>query len=126
MKKIVVRNFLAVAGVASLTACSGMELQNAQSIDPQGEAFDQALYGGYVDLASGEFREGDYRDSDEFAGRAVAAAGGEAPAPEALNARVLPEDSVAELTTARGRLMAAMDSMAREKAPGDTAEATAG
>ena len=123
MKRTIARNFLAVAGVAGLAACSGMELQNAQSLDPQGEAFDQALYGGYVDLASGEFREGDYRDSDEFAGRAAAAAGGEAPVPEALSARVLPEETVAELTTARGRLMAAMDAEAREKAPGDAAEA---
>jgi len=118
-----VRNFLAVAGVAGLTACSGMELQNAQSLDPQGDAFNQALYGGYVGLASGEFSEGDYRDSDEFAERAAATAGGEAPAPEALSARVLPEETVAELTTARGRLIAAMDAMAREKAPGDAAEA---
>ncbi len=123
MTRILMRNFLVVAGVAGLTACSGMELQNAQSLDPQGDAFNQALYGGYVGLASGEFGEGDYRDSDEFAERAAAAAGGEAPAPEALSARVLPEDTVAELTTARGRLMAAMDSMAREKAPGDAAEA---
>lgn len=123
MTRKLIRNLLVVAGTAGLTACSGMGLQDARSLDPQGDAFTQGLYSGYIGLAGGEFREGDYEDSDVFAARAATAAGGDALDPEALNARVLPENSVAELSTARSRLTAALDASARVKAPADAAQA---
>lgn len=113
---------MAVAAVA-LSACAGMGLQKAEMMAPGGSAFEKNLYQGYVDLARGEFQEGDYADSDEFAGRAMAAADGNAPGPEEIGGRHLPADKVDVLTAARGRLMAAFDAGGAVKAPDHAARA---
>ncbi len=107
------------AGLAmlSLAACAGMELQTARGLDPQGGAFNVALYQEYLTLAEMEFAEGDYEDSDVFADRAISAAAGSPTAPEALDARPIPGVHRGPLAEARRRLMTALDAGAADKVP---------
>lgn len=114
-----------VLGLAamSLTACAGLELQNAKMAQPSGSAFSMALYEGYVQLSENEYDEGDYFDSDVFAMRAVASTGGNVPQPEAIDARDLPADSVGDLADARTSLMSVLDADAADKWPDLAADA---
>ena len=115
---------LIAGGISALAlAGCGAQLDRAEGLDPEGSSFDKSLYAGYVNLAKSETGEGDYRDSDTFAGRAIASATGGSVAPEAIAARNLPNDHVGELTTARARLMDALAKGAGEKAPNETAKA---
>jgi outer membrane protein OmpA-like peptidoglycan-associated protein len=116
---------MAAAGVAvlSLAACSGFQYDNAKNEAPASGAFEQALQKGYLELSQSEYKEGDYIDSDVFARRSMAAAAGSPPQPEALAARDLPKDKVDELSTARNRLMTALQSDAARKNPDAAAEA---
>ena len=109
----------AVIGVAAaaIAGCAGTGLQKTQMMKPKGSSFDKGLYAGYVGLAKGEYREGDYNDSDTFAMRASASATGKGPAPEKVAMRHLPKKNVGELTKARGRLTSALAAGAAEKAP---------
>lgn len=113
---------LSVAALA-LSACAGMGLQKAEMMTPGGSAFEKGLYEGYIELSRSEFQEGDYKDSDEFAARAMAVANGNAPAPEEIGARKLPGDKVSVLTAARGRLMDAFAAGGPVKAPDHAARA---
>ena len=106
-----------------LAGCNGMELQNAKTLAPPGDAFDKSLYTGYLNLAKSEYAEGDYRDSDKFAVRASDTAGGDIVAPEQISMRGLPSGKLGELTGARKRLVAALIAGAREKAPAQAANA---
>ena len=108
----------AVAGLtAVLGAChSGLELGEVQNVEPQGSAFAQQLYAGYVKLSSDELGEFDYRDSDGFAMKATAAAKGDEVMPSALDARRLSAESGEELSRARDRLVAMLDG-GRAKVP---------
>jgi len=121
------RTFFVVAGIAAalslLAGCSGHRLGAARSVEPSGSEFSQNLYNGYVGLAESEFGEADYRDSDQFANRAIQTGSGDAIAPEAIAARDLPADKVGELDAARASLMAALDAGAAEKNPSRAAEA---
>lgn len=118
-----IRFFLAAAGLVLLSGCAGFGLQEAQMTAPQGNAFDRALYSGYLDLSQSEFDEADYIDSDHFASRAVAAAGGNTVQPEEIAARDLPADRVATLSGARERLMTTLASDEARNQPFDAAEA---
>ncbi len=118
---------LAIIPVAalSLAACSGMELDRARGVQPQGTDFAVNLYQGYLGLSEAEFAEADYADSDAFARRAIAAGTGQPPLPEALDGRELPADMVGDLAEARTRLFAALAGNARLKAPEQAAVAQA-
>ena len=118
---------LIVAGVAAamLAGCNGMQLQEAKRATPTGSDFSKSLYGEYVKLSQGEYNEGDYRDSDNFANSAIAAAGGSPTEPEAIASRGLPGDKVGELSGARDRLVKALSAGAREKMPAKAANAQA-
>ena len=109
-------------GLLLLAAC-GTGLEKAERVSPEGSSFDRSLYQGYVDLAKTEFAEGDYRDSDSFAERALASGTVGGVAPEKVDARGLPADKVNELTTARQRLVAALAAGAAEKKPIEAAQA---
>ena len=106
-----------------LAGCVGVELQNVESLAPSGSAFDKDLFEGYVSLAKAEDAEGDYRDSDAFSVRAAQIFGGRIIAPEEISMRTLPKAKLGEMTDARKRLVAALDSDARGKAPADAAKA---
>lgn len=114
---------LASAGMLVLTACVGMELQNAEKTTPPASAQGRGLYDGYLNLSKSEYNEGDYVDSDEFAKRAMAAASGQSVQPAMVTSRSLPQDKVGELTSARLRLMTALASDAAAAKPLDAAEA---
>ena len=113
----------AIAGLFLLAGCTGQELHDAQLIDPQGSEFNQNLYHGYIGLSEAEYAEGDYYDSDVFAMRAVTVGGNGTVGPEMIDERGLPGDHVAELTDARGRLVAALDAGATTANPNRAAEA---
>ncbi len=114
---------LTVTMVAILAGCAGMELQKAEKQTPAGSNFQNDLYDGYIDLSSSEYAEGDYRDSDYFARKAMTSGSGEAVQPTMIEARDLPSDKQDVLTTSRLRLMAAMAAGAADKAPDDAARA---
>lgn len=108
---------IAAAAMLSLSACAGFQVDNARGLTPEGDAFSKALYQEYLALAEMEFAEGDYEDSDEFASRAIAAAAGTPPGPEALDARVIPAEHKGALSEAHRRLVAALDAGAAAKVP---------
>ena len=114
---------LAVTIVAMLAGCAGLELEKAEKQSPVGSAFQNDLYAGYIDLSSSEYAEGDYKDSDYFAQKAMTSGSGEAVQPTMIEARDLPSDKQDILTTSRLRLMAAMAAGASDKAPDDAARA---
>ena len=109
-----------------MVSCAGMQLEKAQRVSPEGSAFNVNLYQGYIDLASSEYNEGDYTDSDSFAVRAMQSGTGGTVAPEEISARRLPEDKVGELTSARQRLVGTLSKGAAEKVPAETARAQTG
>jgi outer membrane protein OmpA-like peptidoglycan-associated protein len=112
----------------ALAGCSlpGTELEKATRLSPEGPAFDRILFQEYVDLSSSEYDEGDYRDSDAFAVRAIQSGTGGQVAPEEISARQLPEDKVGELTSARRRLVDMLGKGAAEKLPAEMARAQTG
>jgi len=105
---------------------AGTKLEKAQRVEPAGSTFDVSLYQEYIDLSSSEYNEGDYRDSDKFATRAMQSGTGGTVAPEEISARQLPEDKVGELTSARQRLVGTLSKGAAEKVPAETARAQTG
>lgn len=117
----------AVAAVLmlGLTACAGFQLDNAKGLTPSGDAFSGALYNEYLLLSEMEFAEGDYRDSDVFANRAIASAAGTPPEPEALDARKIPAEAQGALAEARRNLMDALNAGARTAKPAAAARAQA-
>ena len=110
------------AGALLLGAC-GTKLEPAQNSIPPGTPFEAGLHSGYLQLSKSEYSEADYRDSDTFARRVIASSLGEPVSPEELSARHLPEDTVKDLTSARQRLVSALDATARTKAPAAAARA---
>ena len=90
-----------------------------------GPEFNQALHKYYTETSSAEFAEGDYKDSDYFASKAIAAAKGEEVMPQPVGERKIPSDKVDVLTSARERLMAALNGGGRLKAPDDAGRAQA-
>lgn len=118
---------IAVAGLAvvSVAGCAGLQYGKAEKMTPQGSAFATSLSADYLALSKAEYSEGDYRDSDTFAVRSMAAGNNNPPAPEETSARDLPSDKVGELSAARNRLVTALDASARTKIPDEAARAQA-
>ncbi|NQW12426.1 MAG: OmpA family protein [Alphaproteobacteria bacterium] len=111
---------LATIAMLGLAACGGMQLDAARGLSADG-AYNKGLYSGYLTLSEMEFHEGDYHDSDVFAGRAMAVAGGKSGGPEALDARPIPAVHKGALAEARRRLVAAIDAGAIDKVPESSA-----
>lgn len=114
------------AAITLLAGCAGLEVQTAEKTQPTGDAFQTALYKGYLRLAQMEYAESDYDDSDIFASRAIMAANGGNVAPEEISARALPADAVPGLTAARADLVAALASPAAKAKPDAAAAAIVG
>ena len=119
-----IKGLALAAAILSLAAC-GTKLQVAESTMADGPEFNQALHKYYTETSSAEFAEGDYKDSDYFASKAIAAAGGEEVMPQPVGERKIPSDKVDVLTSARERLMAALNGGGRLKAPDDAGRAQA-
>ena len=111
--------------IGLLAGCEGTQLGKAQRTEATGSEFTKKLHGEYVGLSKSEYGEGDYRDSDRFGYRAIAAAGGKAFDPQPIDQRRLPQGAVGELTDARASLVKALTSGARQKVPDDAARAQA-
>jgi OOP family OmpA-OmpF porin len=138
----------AVSAVATLAACQGssppgytdifgkwgMQPGAARTIaearaaggSVQGGAYNQALYRETMRYAEFEFaRMEDYRDSNFHANNAISAARGQAYQPTDLAQWQLPADKVGELTSARQRLVAALNGGAPARDPENSAIALA-
>jgi len=116
---------IVIGATALLGACGGLELGTAQKTTPTGDAFSSALYKEYIALSKDEYGEGDYEDSDVFAMRAIAAAGGKPTAPEAPNARPQPAKPGKAISAAHGRLVKALAGPGAKANPADAARAQA-
>lgn len=112
-------SFFAAAGVALLlSACVGDSFKQASKAGPpQKNVFAAALYNGYMELAAAEKEEADFNDSEVFAARALAIAGGKDVGPEAISFRKLPENKVMELTAARDEMLMLFEKGARLETP---------
>lgn len=109
-----------------LGGCAGLEdPSRVRAMTKQGDAFQRALHSEYVDLAQAEWDEYDMWDSDFFIAKAGKAGMGQNVLPQEVAERELPADTVSEITTARGRLMAAFDKGGRTAAPPIAARAQA-
>ena len=106
----------ALAGV--LAACGTADIEGMQV---KGPAFNKGLYDGYLSLAKSEYDEDDWSDGAKFGDRAVASAEGSPPGPEAIAARKLPKRTVGDLTSARGKLVSALNRGAAGKDPANAA-----
>ena len=113
--------------VASVAACAGIERQiAAKSQPPSGTGYNAELSKGYFELTNLEYREGDYRSSDHFARKAMAAGSGKAVEPDTIESRsgIAKNPAFAkELSAARERLMAAQGKGGVKVAPNDMARA---
>jgi OmpA-OmpF porin, OOP family len=113
--------------VASVAACAGLERQiAAKSQPPSGTGYNAELSRGYFELTNLEYAEGDYRSSDHFAVKAMAAGSGSPVAPDTIDSRTgIAKNSAwaAELGAARQRLMAAQGKGGANVAPNDMARA---
>ena len=120
--KPVKRTFLPWLGAFLLAGC-GVQLEVAEEAEPKGTDFSKSLYEGYLELSRAEYQEGDYKDSDTFAERAITAADGAAPQPEPIEARKLPADQASFLADARDRLLALLQEGGIERLPQEAAAA---
>jgi len=121
--KLFPRLLVTVLVAFALSACAGMQLNQAKKASPSGSPFNFNLYNGYIGLAQDEFNEGDYDDADVFADRAIKAAANGKIKPESFKARKLPKNSIRDLRRARARLMIAFSDGAKEEQPNLAAKA---
>lgn len=112
-----------IAFALSAAACASSPLHQARKLDVRGSIFDKALHANYVALSASEWRQGDHKDSDAYAARAIAAGSAMPSEPEPLESGKLPADKLAELAEARERLLAAFANGARERSPVQAARA---
>ncbi len=111
----------------TLTGCASRPMNQLGSIKPYGEGFNDALAQDYIALSNAEALQGDNRDADTYAQRAMAAAAGQPTGPDQVELRqpFLKGKYVSELSDARLRLVSALDKTGRTKAPDDAAHAQA-
>ncbi len=114
------------AAVVALAGCANRPMNQLGSVSPTGTSFDSNLAQQYIGLSQVEKELGDNKDADAYARRAMAAAEGNPTQPDLPELRqLLPDKYKAELTTQRQRLVTALDSSGRTKAPADAARAQA-
>jgi len=108
-----------VLGTLGMLAGCASDIEQMRTVEATGgNAFTQALTEQYRQITIFEADEMyDWPDAGYFARKGLAAAGGEVVLPEEIGNWDIPEDHVQELTDARARLMAALDSGARDSNP---------
>lgn len=107
----------------ALGACSGLEYQLAQKAEPKSDSYDALLSRQYLELSGNEYGEGDYRNSDYFARRSIAASEGRRFGPEEPQLRRLPPSVIPQADEGYQRLVAAQAAGAIDKVPTPTAHA---
>jgi OOP family OmpA-OmpF porin len=113
---------LVLVGLA-LGACSGVEYQLARQAEPKSDSYDAQLSRQYLELSGNEYNEGDYRNSDYFARRSMAASQGRRFGPEEPRLRRLPPSVKPQANEGYQRLVAAQAAGAIDKVPAPTAHA---
>ena len=100
-----------------MAACSTVDIDKVSSMEIKNWPFAKALHQEYVDLAYTEAAEKDWKDANFFGAKAsdVAMSDFEIPGPQALGDREIPEEALADLTSAYAALNAALDSGRRTK-----------
>lgn len=88
-------------------------------------AFDNAVAANYRKLSDLEYKQGDHKDGDTYALRAVAASQGAATTPDDLKNRRIPASATSEVAQGRQRLVAALDRNGRTAKPDVAAYAQA-
>lgn len=116
---------LSLAVLASGACSTDRYLDEAQGTQPRGTAFDSALARDYLAMAKSENTQSDYKDTETFSRRSLAAAQGKATLPDepALRKTWLRSSEAGELTQARQRLVAALDRNNRTARPDTAARA---
>ncbi len=114
-------------GAVLLAGCSVYgNLEELQGTTPQGSDFTKNLAKEYQTFSEYEMYEMfDYIDADHFARKGLRAAAGEVVAPEELANWNLPADRINVLTSARARLVTALNDGGREAHPVEAATAQA-
>jgi OOP family OmpA-OmpF porin len=115
--------FSLLAGASLLAGCGAFESQRiydqASSVTPQGDAYHQSLYEGYMEHATFEHEEMmNYTSAVSHSRNAMLAARGETPPVAQIEEfGPQPADKVDELTQARARLVAALDAGGAQRDP---------
>jgi len=129
MKSISRMSWLAVATlpVMLLGACATERVPQMNAQDMRGEDFNRNLARNYKDFANFEAYEMyDWRDAVKHADSSMAANAGKPPLPDDLTHRNIKDAAkLAELQTARARLMQALNNGAQQKTPVNAARAQA-
>lgn len=103
--------------IGVLAACATTDPDAIAAMEVKGGGFEKALHAQYVRLARTERDNLDWRDSDHFASKAQVVANTGAVEPDVIIASRLPDDKVADLVAARGRLTDALSGGGSKKAP---------
>jgi outer membrane protein OmpA-like peptidoglycan-associated protein len=103
--------------VAALGACSTHSLEELRRTDPKGNAFQVTLANLYLDFATEEEKNYDWKDSWHFADKGLLAAYGHNVAPESLEAWDIPAEALPDLQEARTRMVSALTPEAIQAQP---------
>ncbi|MDH3475167.1 MAG: OmpA family protein [Rhodospirillales bacterium] len=107
-----------------LAACAGTDNYDAATAaEPPGTAFERNLHAGYLELATAERKEYDWKDGAHFSDKALAVAQGRAVRADEVGDRDLPEASVETLSAARKQLVGALAAGAAREKPAEAARA---
>ncbi|MFO0997649.1 MAG: OmpA family protein [Alphaproteobacteria bacterium] len=123
LKLLIVASVIGVIGAcAPLTS---ERLADAQAMKPSGNAFQTALWKGYIGLADTELKEMDLSASEMFIDKAVMAGKGQSPAPTDPNGYKdsIPADKLGMLSAGYARLTKGLADNGTQKAPDKAAEA---
>ena len=114
----------ALGGALLLGACGTFQIEDMQNVEAtDGTPFTRALTEQYRAIVNESADEYDWIDAGYFAQKGLKAAAGEVVEPELLEHWSIPGKYVDELTSARARLVAALDGNARTNMPEIAAEA---
>lgn len=117
------RTVFTLSLLAAMTGCTTWDLEALRTAELKGDAFQNALAKGYLELSEFEARVYDWSDSQYFAQKGLKAAYGNTPEPENPDAWKLSEASRVELKDAQAKLSSALGSPARGKQPETAAAA---
>jgi OOP family OmpA-OmpF porin len=106
-----------------LTSKTNIESLRAAAPRAGTSSFAGSLASEYLALGESEANQYDWIDSDHFARKGLASAGGNAVAPDAVESRDIPSEKRADLAQARQRLVTALDGGGRDRAPAIAARA---
>lgn len=125
--KLSIRFSFTVLMPLALAAC-GTGINDARVAKPTGDAFNKALYEGYLARAEHEFGYSHYQSSDAFAERAQMAAAGKAVVPfmpndDAYPSGRVPDSDLDAMLSGRQALLSVFEAGARSKAAKDAATA---